>query len=314
MAKIIWIAWEKQRRTTELAKEFKAKLYQLDYKLPRTFRYLICIYKTLKILKKERPKYLFVQNPSIFLAAVAVLLRKNFKVVVDTHTSILNRELQKIFRPLTKYIIKNADLTIVTNENIKHIIETKGGKAFVLPDKIPLFAKSKINLKKPSVLFISTFANDEPFEEVIKAAKKQEDIFIYITGNTKKFPKKAFKEVPSNVIFTGFLSDKDYIKMLNSVDVVMDLTRMEDCVLCGAYEAVAVEKPLITSNKRVLKNFFNKGTVHVNNTAEGIAKGISYALKNTKKLTLGIKILKAQRKKEWQNQFKALSKLIGKLN
>ncbi len=39
-------------------------------------------------------------------------------------------------------------------------------------------------------------------------------------------------------------------------------------------EAVSAGKPLITSNTKMLKNYFTKGTIFVDNTAKGIVEGI----------------------------------------
>ena len=68
----LWIAWEKQRRSTVLSKEFNAKLYQFNNS--GKLRYPIVITKTLFLLIKKRPKILFVQNPSTVLAFLACFL------------------------------------------------------------------------------------------------------------------------------------------------------------------------------------------------------------------------------------------------
>ena len=56
----IWITWERQRRSVELAKVLGAKLYIFEN--DGMFRYLKCIYKTFSIVrKKSRPDVLFVK-------------------------------------------------------------------------------------------------------------------------------------------------------------------------------------------------------------------------------------------------------------
>jgi glycosyltransferase involved in cell wall biosynthesis len=316
MVKKLWIAWEVQRRTTSLANELNAKLYQLDYDLPRVLRHPFCIFKTFQILINEKPEFLFVQNPSVFLALTAVLLKKirlaNFRLIVDTHTFTLGKLSWAFVRPLTKLVVKNADVNIVTNKGMKSLVSSFGANALVLPDKIPtLTKKGTFPVKNPAVLFISTFSKDEPIEEIIPVAKLLPLVYFYVTGNFNKISEKKRAKFPQNVIFTGFLSDKDYFNLLYSVDVIMDLTTAENCMVCGAYEALAVGKPLITSSTAVLKSYFNKGTVHVTSRPESIAEGILFALTNKNKLTNEIKELKTQRTKEWQIHWNSLLSTLG---
>ena len=42
----------------------------------------------------------------------------------------------------------------------------------------------------------------------------------------------------------------------------------------GAYQAIYLGKPIITSNFEVLRENFNKGTIHVDMTVEDIVRGI----------------------------------------
>jgi hypothetical protein len=49
--------------------------------------------------------------------------------------------------------------------------------------------------------------------------------------------------------------------MMRSVDATIVLSERENCLLCGAYETVASEKPMILSNKEALRNYFDKGAI-----------------------------------------------------
>jgi len=42
----------------------------------------------------------------------------------------------------------------------------------------------------------------------------------------------------------------------------------------GGYEAVALEKPLITSQWPLLREVFSRGTIHVDNSAESITAAV----------------------------------------
>lgn len=312
----LWIAWERQRRSTVLSQEAGAELFQFDCGGVRVLRYLICGLKTLLLLCRKTPNILFVQNPSMALALLAVVYRRLdlSRVVVDFHTPTIELGGLRaiVFEFLVQYINRSVDLVIVSNEGMKAKVELHGGRGFVLPDKIPTFKKlQKRKLKgKYNILFVSSFAEDEPFQEVVEAARGLDDIYIYITGNPKRAPHNLVTNAPSNVSFTGYLPEEEYMEFLNSVDAVMDLTTRQDCLVCGAYEAVAVGKPLITSNTKALMRYFNSGTVYAGNTQEGIAKAIRTAIDNISMLENEIKRLGEMRSAEWKEQFNELMNLM----
>ena len=75
----------------------------------------------------------------------------------------------------------------------------------------------------------------------------------------------------------GFLPTDEYYRYLLSASVVMDLTTVEDCLLCGAYEALAAEKPLILSRTRALEEYFGSGVVLTDNTSDAIRESVRWA-------------------------------------
>src|SRR6056297_491763 len=93
----VWITWEKQRRSFELAKALGCELYVFDY--DGRLRYPRCIYNTMKILISNRHKIIFVQNTSMILATISCLLGiiLRGKVVVDRHTTFDLHRRRKFF-------------------------------------------------------------------------------------------------------------------------------------------------------------------------------------------------------------------------
>lgn len=310
MTERIWITWENQRRNHSLSSELKAKLFQFDFKGNRIARYAKSIAYTLVTFAREKPKIIFVQNPSFVLAFLAVNYGriKKIPVVVDAHNAGVYPFDGKysLLTKIAKYLFRHAALTIVTNRALSDYVEHSGGAAIVLPDPLPVFKhhKSSIALSgKHNVLFICTFANDEPYMEIIEAGKKLDgDISIYITGRYKGDIEKFKENLPKNVFLTGFVPEEVFIDYLHSVDIILDLTTRENCLVCGAYEAVAAEQILIVSDTQILRQYFHKGTIHTENTSTEIAKNIEYALKNNLKLAHDVKDLKRQLSQEWLTQ------------
>lgn len=320
--KMIWITWEIQRRNMEIVKSFGGvQLYQFDVKASRPKRYLLLGIKTLRIICNERPEIIFAQNPSIVLT-VLVLLFKNifrYRVVVDLHTKYIKFDgfMAVIAEYLEKYALKNADMTIVTNDALLKEIKKINARGCVLPDKVPdlLIKQSKRLRGERNVVFVCTFSSDEPVEEVLKAATLIDpDIYIYITGNLKNAKKSIIDTVPPNVVFTDFLPEEDYIQLLCSADIILVLTTEENCLVCGAYEAVSLEKPLITSNKVALKDYFDLGTLYTDNTSKSIAEKINFGLENSEKLIEEVRVLKEQKEKSWEKLKNDALNIIRSLN
>ena len=261
-----------------------------------------------------------VQNPSIVLSILMVTIGKigKFSVVVDAHNEGIMPFYSKYhwLLPLYEVIQRWADLTIVTNESLAMIVRKNGGRPFILPDKIPQFENiNHIKLKgKSNIVFICTFAKDEPWKEVIQAANLiNPSDCIYITGKYQRVSKKIIKESPPNVIFTGFLPDQEYINLLHSCDLVIDLTLMDNCLVCGAYESVALGKPVILSDTKELRAHFKRGAVYCGNNVKEISEAIIYALENLDKLEDEMKDFKEDLMLEWEKRRFLLLEILENL-
>lgn len=274
-----WITWEKQIRNRSLSQKFNAKLYELDYHGNQFVRYWKCIFNTISILHKRRNGMVFVQTPSIVLAFLALIMRPFFRymLIVDAHNAGIFPE-KKWLVYIAELILKKADFTIVTNQKLAEVIKNKGGNPLILPDPLPIFHDQKtlmdMDIELNNVLFICSWASDEPYFEVFKTAETLQDFAFFITGRSKGKEHGYGKPLPKNVVLTGYLSDDEYHKKLATSGVIVDLTTREDCLVCGAYEATALERPFIVSDKKAIRDYFKKGCIYVENTTEHITRGI----------------------------------------
>jgi hypothetical protein len=194
-----------------------------------------------------------------------------------------------------------AHLTIVSNAALKDTVVKNGGRAFVLPDPLPILPQAPaLSLEhKFNILYICTFADDEPYTNVFKAAERLGDAFhIYVTGNYKKRAIDPFL-MPSNISLLGYVSETDFVKMIYSVDMTMDLTDRENCLVCGAYESAAAGKPMIITNTAALRQYFDKGAVYTDNSAQDIAASILNAKARYTHLKEEIQQLKSEKQHHW---------------
>lgn len=315
----IWITWEKQRRSMELSRVLDCDLYLFDFK--GKLRYPRCVYNTLKVLIPSPARIVFVQNPSMLLAAIACIYKilSNKKIIVDRHTSFSLKKKRKfpldwiIFSILHYFTLKHADLTIVTNIYLKDTVEKVGGKAFILPDKLPELQQTrKVRLTEGfNVFLISSFGSDEPIWEAIHAASqlKEKVLNLYVSGNVDKLSEYIRSKAPGNVYFTGFLSEECFVNYIFASDAVMALTTNHYCMLCGCYEAIAAQKPLVTSDKEVLREYFF-GSVFVENTIVGIREGLDELMNNHDIYIDNSKKLKQTIERKWPEQYKKIEKFI----
>ncbi len=311
-ARAIWITWEKQIRNQSMAQELGVPLYEFISERTRMFRYVELSLRTLGALRENKPEVLFVQNPSIVLSFIAILVRPffGFKAVVDCHNSGLH-PLERRSRALNlvaDWIAGSADLTIVTNAALASEVHDKGGKAFVMPDPLPnIESKGEIlNIESPSLLFICTWALDEPYREVMEAAEGL-DATIYITGNYRKAIKEdEVKKIPNNVVLLGFVDRETYDSYLNSVDLVVDLTTRDNCLVCGAYEAVSAEKPMVISDTKINREVFNQGAIYTENDSVSVRRSVLHAISDLDQLAEGVAQLKKQRQESTCNLVREL--------
>tara|TARA_R110001583_G_scaffold58197_4_gene173712 strand:- start:314 stop:1342 length:1029 start_codon:yes stop_codon:yes gene_type:complete len=285
----IWISWERQRRTITLSKEFNAELFIVRNKRSGLFRYPELIVKTVQIIFREKPKYVFAQNPSIILAALICFLKKpcKFTAVIDRHTNfkLTHRNSYKLkwilFRCLSNYSLANADHTIVTNKYLKLLIRNHSRSSSVLPDKIPnLMPANELDIRsrkfKLTAFFICTFADDEPYREVFAAFKDFPEICLEVTGNyDDALDQSEIKGLPENVKLLGFVSNQNYIDHLFDCDFTVILTSQEFTLNCGAYESLAAKKPMLLSDTKTIRSYFTFGANYTKlDSLESVRAGI----------------------------------------
>jgi glycosyltransferase involved in cell wall biosynthesis len=265
-----------------------------------------------------RPKVLFVQNPSVVLTFLACLLKPLFgyRLVVDAHNAGVAPEglFSKFVYFLCKYAHRKADITIVTNSGLARIIEQNSGRPLILQDRIPQLNTSSclVHLSgKLNVVYICTFEADEPFSEVVTAAGMLDSsISLYVTGNLKKCPPAIIQKAASNIHFTDFLPDEQYLTLLRSANCLMDLTKREDCLVCGAYEAVAVEKPVILSDTKALRSYFYKGVIYTDHSVPAIVEAILNCIRKEDELRASIIELKAELEQSWLKKAHLVNQIL----
>jgi len=316
-----FIAWTRfDHRSQLLAKNLGATMHFVFHGQQGKLFQLPCRYftqglHTWRILIHEHPDIIFVQNPPIFSVLVAFLYSKLHKAryVIDSHTAAFLSPIWRRTLGLQCALSRQALATIVHNESQEEIVKIWGCNYHVLSDPLKGYPKGTLFplAKGFNIAVISTFSEDEPLEVVFESAGLLTDVAFYITGDSKRIPSSLLAKKPANCQLTGFLPYDQYVGLLKGVDVIMDLTTRDHTLLCGAFEAVSLGKPLITSNWKILRNHFPIGTIHIPNTAEGVCEGIRQAQLELSTLQRDILILKEKLLVEWDQKFAKLLQLLS---
>jgi glycosyltransferase involved in cell wall biosynthesis len=118
-------------------------------------------------------------------------------------------------------------------------------------------------------------APDEPIANLFEAARLAPDVQFAFTGNQKKLDAGVLARAPANVRFTGFLPEEGYWALLNTSDAIIDLTLMDHCLVCGAYEAAAAGKPAILSGNDASRELFAGTAIFSGHSPAEIAAAIA---------------------------------------
>lgn len=315
----IWICWEPQRRNRELAQFYGVPLYEFSA-IGRTRNVFIKYAKGLVMstaaLLRHRPRVVFCMNPSLVLAGYLVIVGMitRLRVIVDAHNAgLFPREgRSRLLNRIARFLCRHADATIVSNEGLAAFVRSAGGRAFVLPDRLPGLppAPGRALRGRFNLVFICSFAADEPYQMVFESARLLGgDYVIHVTGDHAKV-RSRLPALPDNIVLTGFLSEQEYVSLLRSCDATIDLTLREDCLVCGAYESLALGKPMVLSDTAALRNYFGLAGVYTAPTPAGIAEAIRELMANREAFLSNLPLVQRRIGEAWQESAQELGRFV----
>jgi hypothetical protein len=307
-----FITWEHHRRTRGLSERLGFPLREIVVRGSRPRRYFAQIFATLRFLVVDRPKVVVAQNPSLVLALVVLIWRLvsncSARVLIDAHNEAVEPFSYNSWPILwlSRWVIRNADYTIVTNRFLAEKVVRLGGRPLVLPDPLPRTPAGDLVPYRQgtvmTVLVVATYARDEPIAQILDAARRLSGVAEFrFTGNYRKLPRELVAGAPNNVTFLGYLAEDDYWESMRRAHAVLDLTLLEDCLVCGAYESVAIGRPQILSNTRALVEHFHKGAVYSAPDADSIASALADVQSHYERLESEVAEFRVELEREWEH-------------
>ena len=273
------VAWRKlSRRSTLLAKALNVELFFFKDRLP----YLRAIWQTHFAIHKANPSVIIVQLPQGPLLLQALVLRglMGCKVIADVHTGfLLNKGWKEhLLNGPFKDLLGHADLILAHNETQLSLIPEK-----LLPKTLVVYDQWEFIIPQPILkaskgdylVFPASFAPDEPLKEVINAVESLDvPIKLYVTGNWKR-QAQIKARVSERVVFTGFLSEDEFNRLIAGSKAVITGSKREYTSLMSAWEAVAYNKPLALTHTETLHSLFGDYAVFFNwEVSESIRKAL----------------------------------------
>jgi glycosyltransferase involved in cell wall biosynthesis len=320
MADKVWITWHFQARSRNLAKALDLDIKEYFQNRNVFVRHLFSSIWTIKILIKDKPKVIFIQYSYLLLLILYVykkLTGRKKILIVDCHTKALRRRawglLNIIFWPMKKLSFNAADLTIISNNGLVEDINKLHGNFMVLPDMIPRIELKESDLSPETdyYVYISSFAVDEPVDEMLKVSKLLDsNCRLFWTGKITRDIKAVSANYP-NIFFTGYLSFDEYYKLIRNAKCIIALTTEEDCLQSGAYEAVAVEVPLVLSDTISLREFFSSTAIYTKNESGSIYYAINRAVSQEESLKTEMKKFKIRRNGEFEQKITRILDIIN---
>lgn len=320
---IAWITWETQRRNKELSAAFGAVFGHFDEsRHRRLMRYMRSACKTIWLLRQVRPCVVVAQYPSIVLCVLCATLKPLFgyKLYLDAHNVFFDQLHQGnlLVRATLEFLLHRVDGVMVTNVFLEAELRERCVETLVLPDRMPdIHANSPpdffhdLKPATPCGTLISSFDRDEPIAAFLDALSAIEQPFtLFVTGRIERVPElRRFES--DKIHFTGFLESNSFDGLIQHSDFLVDLTTLPNCLVCGAYEALAVGRPILLSDSAALRDLFQEGVVFCENSAVGFQAGMREMLRSYPQLTERIRAFQGRFVNRWEDDFKkARAKLL----
>ncbi|CAM3158936.1 glycosyltransferase [Prescottella defluvii] len=276
----VFISWIKfHGRSAELAARLGSEPVFMESRWPKApapLRYLELAVRTARLLRKGHWSAVIVMLPPAPLLLVAKLFKKRgTPLVADMHTGVFSDPKWKwALGPSMKII--GRDFAIVTNSELVDVCADHGVRAFALHDVVSSKTEESGDAAESdrTVLCPLAYASDEPIAEMMEAAQSLPDITFLLTGNA---PEHVRSGAPSNVVFTGYLSNADYDDTMRRAGVVLALTTRDHTMQRAGYEALMWGVPVVTSDFALLRDYFGEAALYSDCSAADIRDKVARA-------------------------------------
>lgn len=292
--------------------------------LPLPLRYLLQSVVTFFVILVRRPGVITLQLPPVIAAFPVFWAGKlcGSRIHLDFHTSFQDATWRKFHKYHRKVAAKATYVTAHNKEDFALIQTWAPEHASVL--KSPAMERADLAIDttyleeidlaqyagKVKVMFVNRFASDDPYEEVLALAEERRDAVFFVTGNPDKVALDP-KSLPENVVLTGFIHPSKFLALMDACDVVLSLTTRPGTLLWSIREALALGKPVVTSEHTILQDEFGEVAFFTNHEIADLAQKIDQALAQEDELKVAADRYIQADKQRWRQDIEALKGRLG---
>jgi len=308
--KILCLTWTPtgSRRMHDLSSILSAEEwnYSVFYrvKLLSPIRYVIQAIRTFIMLVESKPEVVFVQNPPIFAALTCVIYGRIYrvKIIIDHHSVwsmgeiITNPVVKSFINSVEKFCVSRAYLNTTYTDCWEYVLIRIGAKkALTIYDFVDeewveeadfTFAE---RLPKEGKVVVMSCGGGHALErpDLLFEACRDLNVTLVITGRKRflrKHIRKAHELNVENVVFAGFLSDREYRGLIASCDFVADLSLQPYGIPHVVTEALAAGRPIILGRNPAVEKLLGKDCPFVipENDVDTIRRAFVLAFENQK--------------------------------
>ena len=276
-------------------------------------RWLRSAVATVPYVLSERPGVLVVTNPPAVAALVGWFSARlvGARLVLDSHPGAFGAQgdrVAAVLQPLHRWATRRATLSLVASERWRARVEQWGGQAVVVHEAPGAWqARPPARVAASRVLYVGRFARDEPWREVIEAARITPQLEVHMTGTPPADLDPAV--LPPNVRLVGYLGPDEYRQAVYDADVVMSLTTEPGSVMRAGCEAVWAGRPLVVTGWPSSRQAF-PFAVYVDNDPESIAEALRHAVRTFRLLTDRAVDAVAVQRRRWEDQRDELARRL----
>jgi hypothetical protein len=282
-------------------------------------RYLRQWRQTREAVRQSRPSSVIVMQPPFpaLLAVLSVKEGRRAQLIGDLHTGALENPKWRWASGIVLRLLRKRGFAVVTNEALARKVEARGTRALALHDLLPSLPEGLGTVPDDSgleavldaiyVLVPVAYANDEPIDELLRAASLDPAITWVLTG---KAPEAVRAAAPSNIVFTGYVTNDDFQRLLRNCSAVAALTNREFTMQRAGYEALGAGRALITARTRTLEEYFGDAAVYTDGSAEQILSAGRRAIDESSELAARMVSLRDEKMQTEKDSLTMLRALI----
>ena len=265
---IVWSG--KKQRSHEFACELGMKTLSLrgaaGKKLSlKVLQYFINFFRTIYVIEKLKPSYLFIQVPPWILLWAVCIATRRVPIFVDAHPSAFGHFDNRVSKYLLELTpvkwLKRPKAYLVANSSDSETIQTFNTRSIIFGEIILNDFGDRLG-DNQSVLVPWTFDIDDPVKELATFLESYCGEFEFrLTGHLTPGNRELYSRF-SNVKLLGYLTENELRTEMRNSSVVLAVSKSKETRMRVAIEATLCKVPVITcDNANMLEELPN--AIHV---------------------------------------------------